>query len=56
MDEMMFYLERRTNTKWRKNGDTFEPVGPWLIDRDPQDVLQGAYFTGPYESKKEECK
>jgi hypothetical protein len=46
-----FYIERRTMTKWRKNGETFEPVGPWLIDRDPKDVLDHGYFTGPYAKK-----
>lgn len=47
-----FYIERRTMTKWRKVGDTFEPIEPWLIDRDPQDVLDGAFMTGPYAEKE----
>jgi len=53
---MTHYRELKTMTKWRKVGDTFEPVGPWLIDRDPQDVLKEALFAGPYQSKKEEEK
>jgi len=50
---MMFYIERNTMTKWLKVGDTFEPVGPWRINRDPSDVLKTGFFTGPYQSKKE---
>ena len=49
-----FYIERRTMTKWRKDGDTYRPVGPWLIDRDPQDVLDKAYFSGPYSEDEAE--
>jgi len=47
-----FYIERRTMTKWIKVGDTFEPAGPWIIDRDPKEVLDQGYFTGPYAEKE----
>ena len=47
-----FYIERRTMTKWIKVRDTFEPTGPWLIDRDPKEVLDQGYFTGPYAEKE----
>ena len=47
-----FYIERRTMTKWIKVGDMFEPAGPWIIDRDPKEVLDQGYFTGPYAEKE----
>lgn len=48
----MFYIEHNTMTKWRKDGDTFQPIEPWLINRDPQEVLQKGFFTGPYKSRE----
>jgi hypothetical protein len=51
---MTFWIERKTMTKWRKVGNTFEPIAPWRIDRDPQDVLQNGLFWGPYKNKTEE--
>lgn len=51
---MRFYIERNTMTKWRAVGEyEFEPIEPWLIDRDPKDVLAKGYFTGPYENNGE---
>lgn len=51
---MIFYIERRTMTKWRKDGDDFYPLGPWLISRTPEDVRQSGLFTGPYQTREEE--
>jgi hypothetical protein len=48
---MKFWIERNTMTKWRKNGEVFEPIPPWNIDRDPQDVLKKAFMTGPYHTE-----
>ena len=45
---MHYYIERKTMTKWRKRGDTFEPVGSWNISRDPNDVLNDAVMIGPF--------
>jgi len=49
----MFYIERKTMTKWRKVGETFEPISPWLITRDPKDVLEDGLFIGPYKSRED---
>lgn len=52
----VFYAERKTMTRWRKVGNTFEPINLAdfeKIGRDPQDVLAKGFFTGPYTTKKE---
>lgn len=46
-----YYRERKTMTKWHIIGDTFEPVGPWNIKRDPEDVLNEGIFEGPFNEK-----
>jgi hypothetical protein len=52
---MIFYIERKTMTKWRAVGENeFEPIEPWPIDREPKDVLANGYFTGPYDNSGEE--
>lgn len=45
---MEYYIERRTMTKWRKLGGTYEPIGHWTINRDQSDVLANALMIGPF--------
>jgi len=48
-----FYIEMKTMTKWKKAGDTFEPIDDWNIKREANDVLGKGVFQGPYKTKGE---
>jgi hypothetical protein len=54
---MTYYRELNTMTKWRRIGHRqYEPIDPWPIDRDPQDVLKTAVFSGPYKEKSTQAQ